>query len=329
MLTRSIAGTVLGLGLLALSLGACQVIAGIEERKLDPAIAEGKQCSEYCTKVMDICTGEDAVYPNRDQCLGFCGKLLPGDDQEIERVNSVACRIHVLDSAELEASDCKAAGPGGNGICGTDCDAYCTVYPVVCPDDFDYGDKAGCLKACSGLVEQDRYNLTDDHEGDTIECRLVHTSSATVLPAEHCPHATIVPAEPWCTGKADATPTCESYCKIELAACTGALQQYETEPQCVAACSAFDIGTNGDEAGNTVGCRSTPRWCPKRIATTRVPAATAIAATPRPATATPTAPWSPRLAPTTSPRASSRPPSASRLASSSLPTKLGPTRSTR
>lgn len=255
MLTQNIARKVVGLGLLALSLGACQVIAGIEERKIDPAIAEGKQCNEYCDKVMEICTGDDAVYPNREQCMGFCRKLPPGDDQEIEKTNSVSCRLHVLKSAALEASDCKAAGPGGNGQCGSDCDAYCTVYPQVCPDDFAYGDKATCLKNCEGLVDQDRYNLTDDHEGDTVECRLVHTSSATVLPADHCPHATIVPAEPWCIGAADAAPTCEAYCKIERAACSGDLAQYETDEQCVATCKALPLGSNEDEAGNSVGCR--------------------------------------------------------------------------
>jgi hypothetical protein len=254
MLTRTIVRNVLGLGLVVLLVGACQVIAGIEEREIDPAIAENKQCNEYCDKVMNICTGDNAVFPKREQCMGFCTKLEPGDDEEFEKTNTVACRLHVLASAALEASDCKAAGPGGNGICGTDCDAYCTVYPLACPKDFAYGDTAGCLKACNGLVDQDRYNLTDDHEGDTIECRLVHTSSATVAPDEHCPHATIVPAEPWC-GRKKFVPTCESYCKIELAACTGELQQYEDEPQCIAACAAFDLSTTGDEAGNTIGCR--------------------------------------------------------------------------
>jgi hypothetical protein len=256
MLTRKIARKVVGFGLLALSLGACQVIAGIEERKLDPAIAEGKQCNEYCTRLMDICSGDNAVYPNREQCLAFCGKLDPGDEQEHDDGNTVACRMRVLNSAELEASDCKAAGPGGNGRCGTDCDAYCTVFPLACPNDFLYPDNATCLKVCAGLVEQqDRYDLTEDHKGDTIECRLVHTASATVDPAMHCPHATIVPAEPWCIGAATDSPTCETYCKIEFATCTDDLQQYDTEQQCVAACEAFPLGTNEDETGNTIGCR--------------------------------------------------------------------------
>jgi hypothetical protein len=259
MLTRNIVRNVLGLGLVALLLGACQVIAGIEEREIDPAIASGKQCSDYCTLVMDVCTGKDAVYKTREQCLGFCSKLDPGDGQEVESPNTVDCRIREADIAKLEPGDhCKAAGPGGNGVCGTDCDAYCTVYPLVCPDDYLYKSKADCVQACSGLLDQDRYNIVSDHEGDSIECRLVHTSSASVSPKDamdHCPHATIVPAEPWCTGKAEAMPSCESYCQIELAACTGPLKQYEDSAQCLAACAVFDLGTNDDEAGNNIGCR--------------------------------------------------------------------------
>jgi hypothetical protein len=94
-----------------------------------------------------------------------------------------------------------------------------------------------------------------DHDGDTIECRLVHTSSATTLP-EHCPHAPIRPIKPYCIGKANGEPTCDDYCNIELAACRGDhLAQYESLEQCKAVCDALLPGTNDDEAGNTVACR--------------------------------------------------------------------------
>jgi len=249
----------LGFALLTLGLGACQAIAGIEERKLDPgatsARTDSKQCKDYCATVMANCNGKNAVYTTEDLCLGICAQLDPGDPESVG--NTVACRARQARSSEPDV-DCIAAGPGGNGICGTDCEAYCQLFPKICKEDYEYNSNADCLKACSGLIEQpNRFDVVKDHSGDTIECRLVHVSAASdpIETAVHCPHATIRPAEPYCTGAAKDAPTCEEYCKIEIAACTDDLAQYESEAQCLAVCGALDPGTNDDQTGNTVGCR--------------------------------------------------------------------------
>ncbi|RYZ02196.1 MAG: hypothetical protein EOO73_32780 [Myxococcales bacterium] len=247
-----------GFSLLALALGACQAIAGIEERKLDPSLAvppDSKQCKDYCSAVLQNCVGDNAVYNDLAGCLGFCAYLEPGDPVEPDP-NTVACRAREAGFAKLEPdSHCKAAGPGGNDVCGSDCEAYCQVYPRVCPDDYLYPNEKACLKACSGLTDQDSFDVTRDHDGDSIECRLVHTVSSTTLPGTHCAHAPIPPAQPWCAGKPSGAPTCPEYCKIVMAACDGELTQYESPEQCLAVCEALEIGTNDDQAGNTVGCR--------------------------------------------------------------------------
>jgi hypothetical protein len=248
------------LGLAGLGLGACQAVAGIEDRKLDPAAVErmknAAQCDEYCTRAMDACTDKNAVYTSKELCLAVCAKMDPGDSTEITNEETVACRINGLAAAEREPDDgCRYVGPGANGACGSDCDAYCKLYHRLCEEYDHYPTEGSCLQACAGLTDQNRYNLKDDHEGDTIECRLVHVSSAGLDPENHCPHAPIPPTEPWCTGKADASPTCKEYCQIELAACTGELTHYDTEKECLDACSAFELGTNDDDTGNTIGCR--------------------------------------------------------------------------
>ncbi len=247
-----------GFLLLGLGLGACQAIAGIEDRKLDPnadALVSTKQCKDYCTLVMDSCKGDNAVYTTEEICLGVCAKLPPGDGEDLS-TNTVACRAHQAEIAKDEPADyCKGAGPGGNGVCGTDCEAYCTLFPQVCPKDYEYASTKDCLKFCQALPSQDSYDVVRDHGGDTIECRLVHTSSATVIPKDHCPHAPIRPTEPWCIGAADVAPNCDDYCDIELVACQGSLAQYQSKPQCMDVCKALDQGTNDDETGNTVGCR--------------------------------------------------------------------------
>jgi hypothetical protein len=244
--------------LLALALGACHQIAGIEDRVLDPEQVEeapSPQCKEYCTTVMEACTGKLAVYTSDQVCLNVCKLLDPGD--ALEPVgNTVACRIKQAELAELEpAEHCKSAGPGGNGECGTDCEAYCQLFPQTCASEDRYKNEASCLKACAGLTDNDRYDVDGDHEGDTIECRLMHVSSAAVLPNEHCSHAPIQPTKPWCKGKDDEEPTCDEYCNIHLQACDGELTQYESRQQCLDVCGGLTRGTNDDEAGNTVACR--------------------------------------------------------------------------
>jgi hypothetical protein len=246
--------------MVSLALGACQAVAGLEDRELDPAARPSPnpasaECQSYCDTVMDVCTGDNAVYTTPELCLGVCAQLDPGDP--IEPVgNTLACRVQEAKSAEREPADhCRFLGPGGGGKCGSDCDAYCDLFPKVCPDEVEYPTKASCLKACGGLTDQDRFDVKADHGGDSIECRLVHLSSATVKPDEHCAHAPIPPTEPWCTGAADEAPTCEQYCKIELAACDGELKQYVDEQQCLDVCATFAPGTNDDQTGNTVGCR--------------------------------------------------------------------------
>lgn len=246
--------------LLALSLGACQAVAGIEDRKLDPKLVprvDSEQCQDYCATVMEACSGQDAVYANIGQCLGVCAQLDPGDAQEPSG-NTVACRAVQADNALSEPKGyCRSAGPGGNGECGSDCEAYCAVFPKICKDKYEYSSTAECLKTCNALTDQDRYNLDDDHDhkGDTVECRLVHMASASVEPVTHCPHAPLRPTAPWCIGADDEPPTCQQYCDIELAACTGKNAQYESPEQCLAVCAALTPGVNPDTAVNTMACR--------------------------------------------------------------------------
>lgn len=254
---RAALSQLIGFSLVALALGACQAIAGIEERELDPSArpADSKQCKDYCNSVLQNCVGENAVYNDLAGCLGFCRYLDPGDSLEPEP-NTVACRTREAGFAKLEPdSHCKAAGPGGNDVCGSDCDAYCQVYPEVCPDDYLYASTDSCLKACRGVTDQDSFDVTRDHDGDSIECRLVHTVSSTTLPDTHCSHAPIPPAQPYCAGKPDKPPTCPEYCQIVMSACDGELTQYESPEQCLAVCDALEPGTNDDRMGNNVGCR--------------------------------------------------------------------------
>jgi hypothetical protein len=257
MRRSSLSSKVVGFCLAAFCLAACQAVAGIEDRTLDPNFGKPvstPQCQDYCATVLGACTGTNTVYTTEEICLGVCAKLDPGDAEDTNN-NTIACRQYYATEAKHEPADnCPLAGPGGGGKCGTDCDAYCQLYPAVCPDDYKYKSTADCLKFCGSLLDQDTFDVARDHDGDSIECRLVHTSSATVLPKEHCPHAPIFPTEP-CINPPDESPSCEAYCAIELVACTGDLAQYQAQDECLAVCDALLRGSNEDQTGNSVGCR--------------------------------------------------------------------------
>jgi hypothetical protein len=260
MRAHSFVPKLVAFGIIGFALGACQAIAGIEERKLDPkapgARNDSKQCKDYCSTVMEACTGTNSVYTKVELCLAVCAELDPGDSTEPVG-NNVACRAKQAADALREPEDhCKNAGPGGNGQCGSDCQAYCQLAPIFCPENVvNYPTEKSCLTACSGLPQQDSFDTDRDHGGDTVECRLVHLSSAAELPLQHCAHATIPPAKDWCRGEPADSPTCKDYCLIEMVACQGELAQYESPEQCEKVCGALELGTNEDQTGNTVGCR--------------------------------------------------------------------------
>lgn len=236
------------------ALWGCESIAGIEDRTyLGKQQPPSQQCRDYCSSVMQNCTKEYAVYSGMDTCLGVCARLPPGDT--LERENSVACRAaQALQAASTgePALHCPRAGPGGANHCGTDCESYCLLMEDSCPAQFH---TASCKEKCAALRDEKRFDVDKDHGGDSLQCRLVHVSSATVNPEGHCQHASFRPDKSWCFDA--GPPLCEDYCRIVMTACTGAFAQYESKDQCMKACAALPVGqlSFDDDKTDTVGCR--------------------------------------------------------------------------
>lgn len=150
-------------------------------------------CETYCATVMQNCTGAFAVYGSLETCQAVCptlpeGKL--GDD----RGNTVHCRLGVAQSAAAEPSYyCESAGPAGNGECGSNCQALCTIAKAVCFKanaqwDFD----ADCHRECTALGDLDTYTVDPAagmYAGDHVQCRLFHVSASALADADvHCGH---------------------------------------------------------------------------------------------------------------------------------------------
>jgi hypothetical protein len=201
------------LGVIAVVLG-CAKIAGIDEMPVDPNAANGSPlCNKYCDVVTAGCPDCEVgtagcvtpayVYATRDMCMGVCHQLeitgKTGDPKD-QTGNTIYCRLYQAQQAlsTRETGTCQAAGPGGNSVCGTDCEDYCVLMQATCPTQFAdpkylLGDSLStCIAFCAGLPVLDGGFNADIKAGYNIECRLYHISAANASQdarATHCPHA--------------------------------------------------------------------------------------------------------------------------------------------
>ncbi len=189
---------------LTVTLGACVQVLGIKDAERDPLRAKPASesaatnpaaavCKNYCNLVMDACQGKLQQYATPEVCLAVCNMFDKGEPGAMSG-NTANCRLTkvtaVKNSGEVaDLATCAAAGPGGNGTCGSECEAYCALLQKACSADFhDFAnDLAGCQTKCKafpvvGVFEQ------SIRGGDSLECRLYHVTSA-VLDAIHCGHA--------------------------------------------------------------------------------------------------------------------------------------------
>lgn len=198
--------------LLSAAAVCCSNIIGVEEATCNPALpachaaltldsdAGSSLCQEYCNTVMQNCTGNVQVYVGRETCLSVC-QLLPEGHPGDQRVNSVQCR---LDQARLAgtipepAIHCAGAGPGGNGLCGDNCEGLCTILQGACTNEHQvFQSLSDCAEDCSAVPvvtasDGNEYYNTVAKEmsaGNSRQCRLWHASVATQSPDPHCTHA--------------------------------------------------------------------------------------------------------------------------------------------
>ena len=236
---------------IALSPIACQSIAGIEERTYDPKRAA---CESYCDSMEQKCPGREAAYDSRQTCMDVCQHFEPGAEPG---GNTLLCRTENLSRANPgDAHDyCQAAGPAGDGACGTTCENYCALYQALCPPKLAYQD---CVTKCAGLTVRGEYDPIEDYDADNVECRIVHlVAVARTGDRIHCGHADFV-STLHCKGQDDDTlpePDCARVCNAVEVACEGNVRQYESRQQCLAVCNAIPKGKFADTVGNTVGCR--------------------------------------------------------------------------
>jgi hypothetical protein len=229
-------------------------------------------CKEFCAKAVATCQDQYAIFHAAEDCEPACN-LLTAD-----QVRCRADEIAKAASSNEYWDHCQGATIGGSTACGGNCENYCAQMDKVCTgDNRDVLEVQDCVTKCRGLADREqllkglpadepRYNVDRDHEGDTLQCRIVHVTIASI-PGNadaHCWHAALAPRpqkssgaeNPCATAKNETAPHCEDYCHIVGSACTGDNKVYENEAQCLAVCKALDPGDVADYEGlDTVGCR--------------------------------------------------------------------------
>ena len=162
-------------------------------------------CENYCDVVMANCSGDQAQYGSREECVAYCGDVgawsagAKGDSDG----DTIACRIYHGNSLAMAdpATYCDQAGPSGANVCGSWCDVYCALGFEHCegPNKL-YDTEAECQSTCAMISTGGEAN---DTEFDSVQCRIYHLGApASQAPDTHCSHGAEM-STAFCVGSRD------------------------------------------------------------------------------------------------------------------------------
>jgi hypothetical protein len=207
----------------------------------------GNACETYCTNAMANCAGDNALYPTEADCMATCAAFPEGNQTDMAG-NTVWCRAyHAGDPAIMDADmHCPHASASGGTVCGTPCEAYCSLATTNCGGEVAvFPSEADCMAACAAYPDDGAFNAID---GNSVQCRIYHASFPATLDAmTHCGHAGP-------NGGQTCGELCPAYCDQALTNCP---DLYTNEDECMTTCGAFP--TNGDyyaTMGDNVQCRT-------------------------------------------------------------------------
>lgn len=144
-------------------------------------------CEDYCGLITDHCQDEVAQYPGTELCESTCANVPQGAAGD-ELGNSVACRtFHAVLAAEGPEEHCPHAGPAGDGICGSDCESFCSLAASTCGDLSPFAGSEDCVSQCEAFPNDVEYSA-EVPDGDSYACRLRHLTLASLQPEIHCSH---------------------------------------------------------------------------------------------------------------------------------------------
>jgi hypothetical protein len=174
------------------SAGTTQGTDGSSTAAADSSTGETDVCPEYCNLVQDVCIADAAQYTSDAVCLAVCAALPPGEPED-QLGNTAACRrFQAVQASENAATFCGAAGPTGDGVCGAECETFCSLASELCTDDLEqWPDIPSCIIDCMQFPMDIDFNA-QVVAGDSYACRSYHLSVASLDPGVHCPHIGLV-----------------------------------------------------------------------------------------------------------------------------------------
>ena len=152
--------------------------------------AASMACVTYCDAIMSACTAGDQQYTNKANCLNSCKAIPPGMMGD-KSGNTLACRTYHSGLAAMAGNaktHCPHAGPGGDGVCGSNCEGYCQIATMYCTDANMakvYDSSMACMTDCATRKTDIKYNIAID-AGNEVACLLYHVQEASSAPVDHC-----------------------------------------------------------------------------------------------------------------------------------------------
>jgi len=223
----------------------------------------GDYCDAYCSIGLSQCTAasgwplmESGLFNDQNDCHSVCSATYNlGNINTDTAGNTLGCRLYHA-QASIFTGDllhCSHASASGNGYCTYNttsfCPNYCQINLKTCTGaNAQYASEAACLQYCQNDMDA-RQGAWNDTTGDTVGCRIYHSTAGILNAAVHCPHSGPSGANAcgsWCT----------VYCDLITQNCLGSNQQYSSLSACMSACPSIPAtGNPGDTTGDTVQCR--------------------------------------------------------------------------
>jgi hypothetical protein len=153
------------------------------------------KCTDYCASIAAACTDHNQEYPHDLACFVSCAAL-PRD--AAMSGNHLGCRItHAGLAVGDPVTHCPHAGPAGDGVCGTNCESFCSIAASVCPTVYQQF-LPDCATACNAFPGVSAHYTQElgAAGGDTFACRMYRLTLAALNPTTECPN--IASVSPTC-----------------------------------------------------------------------------------------------------------------------------------
>jgi hypothetical protein len=232
--------------LLPLGVGGCSMVLGIDQAHFDATLEgeAGKSGSAATTS--------------------HGGSAAVGGNAGSNNAGSLAVAGSDVDHAEAGAE--SSSGGSGDDHAQTLCDRYCTAVLASCAGQLEqYSSLNQCLQVCQRLPA----GSPNDHDQNTVECRLRQAQFAQSEPLVYCQSSGPL-------GQDKCGSNCAAYCSLMQLTCTAASTAGNLEPSyyldeksCLVACEGLVPGEHdavsyssspkavpSSYVGNNVFCRS-------------------------------------------------------------------------